>query len=181
MPPFSPPILDLVLTKLTEHYRLGKLTQETNEHTHASSSQGRKMLCDWLGDLGFRLLVLMPLASLGCLACRCLATVTVCWLQIIYSAVSQPFWEMSSIPVNRTLRFWACFLMLIFSEKICILAWFQIFHKEPDYLEFRPNAQLLLWEESTHCFWFIYVFWEKEWRIPVPNHINKFSNGLADT
>lgn len=34
--------------------------------------------------------------------------------------------------------------MLIFSEKICRLAEFQIFHKEPGYLEFRPNAQLLL-------------------------------------
>jgi hypothetical protein len=34
--------------------------------------------------------------------------------------------------------------MLIFSEKICILAAFQKFYKEPDYLEFRPNAQLLL-------------------------------------
>lgn len=47
-----------------------------------------------------------------------------------------------------TVIFVSVSFMLIFSEKLCILAEFQKFHKERGYLEFRPNAQLLLWRRK---------------------------------
>lgn len=65
-----PPILDLYLTRLTEHHRLGTLIHETNDHVHASCSQGRKTLCDWLGNPGFQ-----TAGALECSSSRQLATI----------------------------------------------------------------------------------------------------------
>lgn len=70
--------------------------------------------------------------------------------------------------------------MLIFSEKICILARIQKFCKEPGDLEFRPSAQLLLYRGKQTLPSDYSVCFEKkkkkEWRIcGAKLWLNKFN------